>query len=162
MRVDYLFRRAARLVLLDASGRILLFLHDDPRGLLWATPGGGLEQDEDFEQAAIREALEELGLTGIELSPLWDLTVEYGPGGSRVHLERFFRVTNVEDLDLVSMATALRDEHAREGILAMRWWSVEELGSTTEMVFPENLAEKVRSWRQGAIAKPLPRSAADE
>ena len=37
-------RSAARLVLIDASLRVLLFRHNDGHGReFWATPGGGIE-----------------------------------------------------------------------------------------------------------------------
>ena len=60
MRVED--RKAARLLVLDGRGRILLFRHSDPNGnAFWATPGGGVEPGETFEQAARRESVEELG-----------------------------------------------------------------------------------------------------
>ena len=45
-------------------GRVPLFRHAGSHGRsFWATPGGGLEDGERFEQAACREASEELGVT---------------------------------------------------------------------------------------------------
>ena len=36
------------------------------------TPGGGLEGDETFEEAAVRELREETGITGVEIGPwIW-------------------------------------------------------------------------------------------
>jgi 8-oxo-dGTP diphosphatase len=53
-------RSAARLLLLDTHGRLLLFRHNDGHGReFWAAPGGGLEPGETFEQAARREAAED-------------------------------------------------------------------------------------------------------
>src|SRR5580658_2706794 len=51
-------RLSARLLVLDPSGRILLFRFVHRNGALtgqdyWATPGGGVEDGETFEQAAI-------------------------------------------------------------------------------------------------------------
>ena len=66
-------RRSARIIVLDPEGRVLLFRHAGSKGRsFWATPGGGLEDGETFEQAAAREALEELGISGASLQFLWE------------------------------------------------------------------------------------------
>jgi ADP-ribose pyrophosphatase YjhB (NUDIX family) len=46
-------------VVINENGEVLLVLREDFR--IWALPGGGLEPDETWEQAAIREAREETG-----------------------------------------------------------------------------------------------------
>jgi hypothetical protein len=46
-----LIRRASRLLLVDGARRVLLFKYEDDRGTWWATPGGGLEKAESFEEA---------------------------------------------------------------------------------------------------------------
>jgi 8-oxo-dGTP diphosphatase len=71
-------RRAARIVVLDAQGRVLLFRHAGSHGRsFWATPGGGLDDGETFEQAACREASEELGVTSMSLRLLWEATNDF-------------------------------------------------------------------------------------
>jgi len=61
-------RTAARVVLVDDSGRVLLLSGTDPQvgSRWWITPGGGIENDEDLAATAVRELAEE---TGIRLSP---------------------------------------------------------------------------------------------
>jgi 8-oxo-dGTP pyrophosphatase MutT (NUDIX family) len=60
-----MFRATSRVLLIDADGRVLMFLqygkHRDvaPR---WITPGGGVDPGESHDQAAIREVFEETGL----------------------------------------------------------------------------------------------------
>ncbi|MEO8301763.1 MAG: NUDIX domain-containing protein, partial [Rhizomicrobium sp.] len=60
-------RQAARAILMDDSGRVLLIHFAMPRGddiyTFWATPGGGLEPGENAMAAVKREVLEELGLS---------------------------------------------------------------------------------------------------
>jgi ADP-ribose pyrophosphatase YjhB (NUDIX family) len=49
-------RLAGRVIAVDPAGRVLLFGYDDPppKGRHWATPGGGVEDGEDFYRAACR------------------------------------------------------------------------------------------------------------
>ena len=56
-------RRAARILLLDSAGAVLLFRFTPvDRPPLWATPGGECDPGEDFATAARRELFEETGL----------------------------------------------------------------------------------------------------
>lgn len=51
--------RGSCCVVLNEKKEILLVLREDFR--IWTLPGGGLEPDETWEQAAVRETLEETG-----------------------------------------------------------------------------------------------------
>ncbi len=137
------FRRAARLLVIDPDGRILLFQYEDGQRRWWATPGGGLEGDETFEEAAAREAAEELGLARAALTPVWSKAVEFGFRGEAIRqVERYFlvRVSREE----VPLGDTVRDAHRREGIIAARWWSCEEIAAAAEPVFPEDIRERLR------------------
>lgn len=46
-------------VVINQNGEVLLVLREDFR--IWALPGGGLEPNESWEEAALRETLEETG-----------------------------------------------------------------------------------------------------
>jgi hypothetical protein len=44
----------------------------------------------------------------------------------------------------VVLGESVREAHRREGIVASRWWSLEEIERTTEEVFPVDLGERLR------------------
>ena len=61
----YPHREAARVLLFDDTGRVLLAMghdEDQPDRAWWFTIGGGIEEGEDPRAAAVREVFEETGL----------------------------------------------------------------------------------------------------
>ena len=138
-------RRSARLLIIEPAGRVLLFRFVFKKGALagedyWATPGGGVEEGETFEQAAIRELREETGIRVESVGPQVgqrEFVLQLSDGEHVVADERFFRVEAKE-------ATLSRDEWTAEEVevmVAHRWWSRDELSQTSETVWPENLIE---------------------
>ncbi len=144
-------RLAARVVLLSATGRILLLRHRGPTAPFWATPGGGLEPGESFEQAARRELREETGLE-LPLGPwIWEDRFDL-QGTARIQLERFFLVRAAAE----ELPHGVEHHHAVEGITAARWWSVEELTAAEEEIYPRRLPELlVRLAAEGPPPHPL-------
>ncbi len=138
-------RPSARLLLLDQFGCVLLFKFVFRSGALagrqyWATPGGGLEEGETFEQAALRELTEETGFHTEHVGPSigsrsFDLQL---PDGEMVRAEeQFFAVLAERGAISDSGWTDLE----REVMADHYWWSAAELVSSTEIIFPDGILD---------------------
>ena len=140
-------RNAARALLIDPDDRVLLIRGGDPSapeaGTWWITPGGGLEPGEDALTAARREVREETGHEVADLS---------GPVLRRSSVFPFDgRLLEQRELYFTARVPAFAPSHAgwdeleRRSLVETRWWSVEELRSTADTVYPEALADLVAS-----------------
>jgi 8-oxo-dGTP pyrophosphatase MutT (NUDIX family) len=144
-------REAARVLLLDPAGRILLLRGADPTdagaGSWWFTPGGGLEGAEAPEEAARREVREETGaVLGDLAGPVWERTSAFDFAGTHYHQHERYFVARVEPFEVSPDA---RTELEVRALTGARWWSLGELEATAETVFPENLAALLRAVLTG-------------
>jgi ADP-ribose pyrophosphatase YjhB (NUDIX family) len=135
-------RRAARLIVLDSSSRILLFRYVDADGrAYWATPGGGLEDGETPEQAAKREASEELGATVASVHELWTGKAEFRLGQRPVlQTETFFLL----DCGPLVPGRDVEQAHQAERIKESRWWTLADIERSDELIFPDDFATRLR------------------
>lgn len=151
-------RPAARAVVVDPEGRILLVRFEFPGGrTLWATPGGGIEPGESPEEAIRRELAEETGLEPAEVGPvIW----------TRLHIVPFIGGQwdgQHEQYHLVRTAAFTPEpRHSwaqlnAEYLFELRWWTLGELEDAGEAVFaPRRLPELARALaNDGPPAEPI-------
>jgi double-stranded uracil-DNA glycosylase len=136
-------RDAVRAVLFDPADRLLLVRFVFPDREVWAPPGGGVDAGEPDERALRRELVEECGLHEFDLGPqLWYRTHwQLGERGDRAgQTDRYFLVR----ADAFEPAPVFTPEQLRaEGVDGMRWWTPEELASSTERFAPRTLPQLV-------------------
>ncbi len=142
-------RLAGRVIAIDPAGRVLLFHYDDPppKGDHWTTPGGGVESEEDFHAAACRELVEETGWTDVPVAPAEvhvDSNVQWAIARTRLvrQHDHYFIGRVSDERRPLGDVTAM---HHSDGIRGYRWWTLAELNTTTEAIYPPGLADLTRA-----------------
>ncbi|MFE4824069.1 NUDIX hydrolase [Streptomyces sp. NPDC056704] len=105
---------AVVMAVIVVRGRLLLIRRSAPEGdLIWALPGGTVEPGESIRQAAVREALEETGLTVEAVQEL----------GERVHPDTG---RNIAYVACTVLAGTARAASPRE-VSAVAWVAPDEI-----------------------------------
>lgn len=138
-------RTAARVLMVDADGRTLLFRGFDPavgpQVGWWFTPGGGLELGEGLRVGAVREVAEETG-HAVAVDDLHELGL--------VRENRFtFLDRLIVQTEHWFCVRALVDHVDSAGfeplevatVTGHRWWTRGDLLTTSETVFPPDLVD---------------------
>ena len=145
-------RQAVRALVVNCFDRVLLFRAELPdRGVIWYTPGGGVEPGETDIAAIVRELEEETRLVvdpATLAPPVWtrDYIFRWHDIDER-HLERFFFIRIGEhDVD-----TSGLDADEAGLTREFRWWSAGDIASSGERFSPTRLGELLPPLLQGGI-----------
>lgn len=143
-------RNSVKVILINASNKLLLMSADDPKttskdgfyhGRFWFMIGGKIEDNEDLFTAASREIWEETGIAreNIQFGPVvWYGSFEMILSGKLTRLNQQFIVarTTVEDVSMKN----LTDEE-KTVVQKLRWFDLQELRNWYEVIYPVGLAE---------------------
>jgi 8-oxo-dGTP pyrophosphatase MutT (NUDIX family) len=140
-------RTSARVLLVTLNLDVLLISSLDPgdpdRPRHWFAVGGGIEDGESLEEAAVREVLEETGHRIATVGePLLTRHASYDFEGEHYEQEETIFVAWVERFE---PSTEHWTAVERRADARHKWWSINELTHTDEVVWPENLAALIRS-----------------
>lgn len=154
-------RTAARVVLLDRDGRILLLRAKDPadpaKGGWWEIPGGGMDPGETSAEAARRELFEETGITEAEIGPcVWTQQARFTFAGWRFDQQEHLHVAWCDPVDLAALRPAGLEAFEAMAFSGPRWWELDELLASDDRVLPARLREFLPDLVEGRLpASPL-------
>ncbi|MDR0836618.1 MAG: NUDIX domain-containing protein [Propionibacteriaceae bacterium] len=134
-------RRKAARIIVRCQDRVFLEHDSDPGAGVtwWMTPGGGLDGDETYAQAAVRELFEETGWTITEadlVGPVAHRYVSHGYSDEVLTQDEQFFVLHLSEL-LDADTSGFTEEELRT-MHGSGWFTVAELSAM--QVFPADIA----------------------
>jgi 8-oxo-dGTP pyrophosphatase MutT (NUDIX family) len=141
---ELIARRAARVLVVDAAGRLLMLRGCDPARpahRYWMTVGGGLEPGESVTDAAVRELAEETGLRlepGAFGEPVWHDVTEFPFDGRWYRQEQVYYLVRVESWEVDRSGL---NEIERATVDEFRWWAPGDFAGAEEPYYPRELPD---------------------
>ncbi len=143
-------RNNVKVILLNEANELLLIYVDDPKtttidgtyhGPFWCFVGGGIEEGESLQKAAIREIYEETGIgqEDIALGPIvWSGTFDFVRIGVPTHMEEQFIVARTKKTDVDPVGLTIWEKSV---IKKMKWFSLDEIKNCKQVIYPVVLPE---------------------
>ena len=131
---------------MDPQDRVFLFSGIDRTTpdvpAVWFPVGGAVEEGESLADAAVRETAEEMGLLiGDPGPPIGTQRFEWTFEGTHHDQEETYFLVRTETA--AEPVTDRWTEVERATITGHRWWTLDELITTTEAVFPHGLVDLI-------------------
>lgn len=151
-------RQAVRALMIDPADRVLLVKLDFPATgwVGWVLPGGGIDDGESAADALRRELLEETGLTDPFIGPVVCRRIhrhaQIAPGFAGQQ-----EVVHLVPCHAFELEPALsQQELLAEHVVGTRWFTVDEIHESSDLMVPEGLADLVdRVLEFGGSVEPL-------
>src|SRR5215210_838326 len=143
-------RDAARALVRDPSGRVLMVRFEFPDKTVWALPGGGVEPGEAYEEAVKRELREEVAFN-FELGPcIWTRTHWWPEGDYSGQRERIYLARAAGEEPRPSP-----EELSGPWMKEIRWWTREEIEAYDGVLGPRRLNQLLRDLDAGIPTEPI-------
>mgnify|MGYP001097879106 CR=1 FL=1 len=115
---------------------------DEDWNYILALDAGPKKKPATREEAALRELVEETGITDVELGPvLWRRRCSFPFAGRRWDQDEWYYLARTTQT--ATRAVALT-ELERRSVAGARWWTCQELARAHETVYPTKLAGLLR------------------
>ena len=127
-------RYRAGVVVYCASMKSILLIHRKKKDKdYWVVPGGGLESNESYEDAAKRELMEELGLSIQEMSELCTITFDD-------RIEKYF-ISYCDTCDNVKIQGEELARSNSDNMYIPTWFNISNIPSI--LLLPDDLKNKL-------------------